>query len=88
VLAEFGNIDTVAKRNPTYVLEFNDKWGYHGEYVNGQKTGDGYEIYQDGRKYVGQFSNNMPNGYGTLYSSDNKIISKGKWQNGVLIDGN
>jgi len=37
VLKKIGEIDTIAKLNPTYVLEFNDG-GYHGERVNGKKT--------------------------------------------------
>jgi len=84
VLKAIGISDTVAKRNTTYVLEFNDEWGYFGERIDGKKTGEGYELFQDGRKYVGEFSDNTPNGQGTLYSADGKIIVQGIWENGVL----
>jgi hypothetical protein len=88
VLKQIGEVDTAKKINPTYVLEFNDEWGYYGERVDGKKTGEGYELFQDGRKYVGEFSNNMPNGYGTLYDSEGKVIGKGEWRNGVMVKAN
>ncbi len=87
VLKEFGKIDTVIKSNPTYVLEFNDEWGYHGERVDGKKTGEGYEIFQDGRKYVGHFENNQFNGEGTLFNKDGNVIYKGFWRNNTIIKG-
>ena len=87
VLKKIGEADTEAQRNPTYVLEFNDEWGYYGERVNGQKTGEGYELLQDGRKYVGQFENNAFNGYGTLYDKDGSLQYKGYWNNGTIIKG-
>jgi hypothetical protein len=87
VLKKIGDLDTVQKINPTYVLEFNDEWGYHGKYVDGLKTGEGYELFQDGRKYVGEFANNAFNGSGTLYDSNGNIIFKGLWQNGRTVKG-
>jgi len=87
VLKAIGINDTVAKRNTTYVMEFNDEWGYYGERVNGQKTGEGYELMQDGRKYVGHFENNNFHGYGTLYDKNGKVLFKGEWQNDILIKG-
>jgi len=85
VIHVIGVTDTVSKRKPTYVLEYNDLWGYFGERVDGKKTGEGYEVFQDGRKYVGQFENNLPNGFGTLYDPHGKVIVKGKWQNGAFV---
>ena len=38
VLKEIGKVDTARKLNPTYVLEFNDEWGYHGERIDGKKS--------------------------------------------------
>ena len=87
VLKEIGKVDTVAKTNPTYVFEFNDEWGYHGERIDGKKTGEGYELYQDGRKYVGHFENDRYNGYGTFYDKNGRIIFKGEWRNGSIIKG-
>ena len=85
VLKAIGKMDTVANQNVTYVLEFNDEWGYYGERIDGKKTGEGYEILQDGRKYVGHFEENTFNGYGTLYDKDGNVILKGKWHNGALV---
>jgi len=86
-MKEIGTRDTVAKRNPTYVFEFNDKWGYYGERVNGEKTGEGYEYFQDGQKYVGHFENNTFNGNGTLYDKNGNVLYKGYWHNGNIIKG-
>jgi len=88
VLKRIGETDSVTKQNPTYVLEFNDEWGYYGERINGQKTGEGYEILQDGRKYVGLFENNRPEGYGTLYDANGNVIHKGTWRNGTFTGAN
>jgi hypothetical protein len=86
VLKMIGKMDTATKQNPTYVLEFNDEWGYHGEYKDGKKDGEGYEFYQDGRKFVGHFENGFPNGYGTLYDPNGEIIAKGRWRNGAFLN--
>jgi hypothetical protein len=87
VLQQIGNVDTVRKQNPTCVLEFNNEWGYYGERINGQKTGEGYEFFQDGRKYVGHFENNMFNGNGRLYDQNGNLLYNGFWQNGAIIKG-
>ena len=78
-------MDTASKQNPTYVLEFNDEWGYHGEYKDGKKDGEGYELFQDGRKYVGNFENDFPNGDGILYAPNGEIIVKGRWRDGAFV---
>ena len=82
---KFGEVDEVRKINPCYVFRFNNDWGYFGERVNGKKEGKGYELFQDGRKYVGEFSNNNVNGYGALYDTAGKILAKGYWVNGTLV---
>ncbi|MCL1968991.1 MAG: hypothetical protein FWF65_05440, partial [Bacteroidetes bacterium] len=87
VLKQIGDVDTARKIAPTYVLEFNDEWGYYGERVNGLKTGEGYELFQDGLKYVGHFENNSFNGNGTLYDKNGEVINKGFWRNGAIIRG-
>lgn len=87
VLKKIGEMDTAKKINSTYVLEFNDEWGYHGERIDGKKTGEGYELFQDGRKYVGHFENNNFNGNGTLYDKNGNVIYKGFWRNGAIIRG-
>ncbi|MDR3094415.1 MAG: hypothetical protein LBU62_07250, partial [Bacteroidales bacterium] len=87
VLKEIGKLDEATHQNPTYVLEFNDEWGYHGMWTDGKKTGEGYELYQNGQKYAGYFENNLPNGFGTLYNESGKMIFKGQWKNGIAVRG-
>jgi len=85
VLKQIGGVDTARKVNPTYVMEFNDKWGYYGERIDGKKTGEGYELFQDGRKYEGNYANDLPEGNGTLYDALGNVIVKGKWRNGMFV---
>jgi hypothetical protein len=85
VLHIVGDVDPERKINPVYVFYFNDEWGYHGELVNGKKEGKGYEIFQDGRKYVGDFSDNKINGYGELYDITGALLTKGYWKDGYLV---
>lgn len=87
IIKTIGKVDTAAKRNPTYVVEFNDEWGYHGERVDGKKTGEGYELFQDGRKYVGHYKNDKYNGFGTFYDKAGKILFKGEWRDGNIVKG-
>lgn len=81
----FGEVDKVNGVNPCYVFRFNNDWGYFGERVNGKKEGKGYMIFRDGRKYVGEFSNNTITGYGELYDATGKLITKGYWDDGILV---
>ncbi|MDR0830799.1 MAG: hypothetical protein LBN95_11930 [Prevotellaceae bacterium] len=85
ILKQIGQADNQRMINPTYVFEFNDKWGYYGERKNGVKSGKGYEIFQDGRKYEGNFEDNLPNGYGILYLPNGQVAVKGQWKNGMMI---
>ena len=82
---KIGEIDTALKLNPTLILEFHPECGYVGDRVNGKKEGKGYEIFPDGRKYVGEFSDNAVNGYGELFDSTGILLVKGIWKNGMLI---
>ena len=87
ILKEIGKVDTVNHINPTFVIAFNDEWGYYGERKEGKKSGEGYELFQDGRKYVGHFEDNQPNGDGALHDKNGNIIAKGEWRDGLLIKG-
>ncbi|MDR1879030.1 MAG: hypothetical protein LBQ64_05635 [Bacteroidales bacterium] len=84
ILQEYGKMDIANKQYPTYLLEFNDEWGYHGDLVNGLKTGEGYELFQDGGKYVGHYENNLFNGYGIYYNKEGKEVYKGYWKDGIF----
>ncbi|WP_241686839.1 hypothetical protein [Leptospira stimsonii] len=46
------------------------------------KNGFGSKTYWDGTKYVGQWKEGEPEGYGVLIAKDRKIIFSGKWQDG------
>lgn len=70
--------------NPTYILYFNDFWGYHGELIDGVAEGEGVLNLQDGRTYKGHFANGLPNGQGTLYDADGNVIGSGIWYDGTL----
>lgn len=77
--------DEVNKINPTYVMQFNNEWGYEGDLVNGVREGKGVWKMNDGRVYEGEFSNNLPNGYGEITTPDG-VTAKGIWKDGNLVD--
>jgi len=85
MLKKIGESNAKEKLNPTYILEFNPKWGFSGKTVNGKKEGNGELNYQDGRRFVGNFANDLPDGYGEYFDSQGKLLGKGIWQNGNLI---
>jgi hypothetical protein len=87
VLKEIGEFNAKDKLNPTYIFEFNPKWGFSGKMVNGKNEGKGEMKYQDGRKFVGNFANNLPNGYGEYFDAHGKLLAKGLWKDGHLIKG-
>lgn len=84
MVKKYGDVDTVRKLNPTYIFFFNDEWGYTGDIKDGKREGKGVLKMQDGRKYEGEFANNLPNGIGTLYDSTGTKLVTGYWQNGAL----
>ena len=85
LIKQFGEVDTVNKRNPTLLMQFNDEWGYHGDLKDGIREGQGTLKLQDGRTYKGSFANNLPNGTGTLYDSAGTTAITGIWKDGMLI---
>lgn len=87
-IKKFGDVDTVNKINPTFIFQFNDHWGYHGEMKDGVREGQGELNLPDGRSYKGTFANGMPNGYGTLYDSNGVEVVSGLWRNGALYQVN
>lgn len=77
-----GKIDTAEKINPAYIVEYNPDWGYKGELINGKKEGLGSYFYQDGRKYVGNFKNDLFDGEGTLLDKNGHTQFQGTWKEG------
>jgi len=46
---------------------------YEGEWLNGQRDGNGSQTWQDQSKFVGEWKDNQANGKGTLYHGDGDI---------------
>lgn len=87
VIHKIADVDTVNKINPVYIIQYNYDWGYHGELVNGKKEGPGSFYYQDGRKYVGHYKNDMPDGEGTLFDETGQVQFDGIWRAGQYYSG-
>ena len=54
---------------------------YVGDFLNGQKHGNGTLFWRDGIYYEGQFLNNQRHGFGTQYGANGKVVFEGKWMN-------
>ena len=52
--------------------------------MNDEKDGNGHFIYEDGKYYIGQWSNNLRNGKGTLYYPNGKMEKEGNFINNVF----
>lgn len=58
---------------------------YEGEFVEGQRQGQGTYYYINGDVYRGEWANGLPNGQGIRYLKDGSAIG-GQWAKGRLID--
>lgn len=85
IVKQIGEVDTINHIYPTYVIYFNDYWGYHGELKDGIREGEGVLNQQNGNTYVGTFANGLPNGQGTYYDSTGNVIATGIWHDGSII---
>ena len=54
---------------------------YEGELVKDIREGNGKFIYNDGRYYIGQWHNDLPNGKGALFNKNDKLIYEGNFVN-------
>lgn len=61
---------------------------YEGEWVDGEREGNGETVYASGinEKYIGEWKNDMCNGYGKYYSGI-KAIADGQWHDNNFIMG-
>lgn len=63
--------------------------GYSGTYIglafNGMPQEKGVFIYDDGRKYDGEWKDGVMEGDGVLYNHDGTIFFSGKWSDGKYI---
>ena len=59
---------------------------YKGNFVNGNKCGEGYEKYKNGEYYIGNFKFNLRNGDGKLFNKNGKVKIEGHWENGKSLN--
>lgn len=71
---------------PTMIFAYDAMAGYVGEKLDGKKHGHGVEKMADGRRYEGEFANDMPNGYGKLYDAKGALLFQGIWKDGRAIE--
>tara|TARA_B100000214_G_scaffold371131_1_gene346974 strand:- start:45 stop:422 length:378 start_codon:yes stop_codon:yes gene_type:complete len=62
---------------------YTDKTTYVGEWVNGQKKGNGLETWPNGYVYEGEFNESKWHGFGTLKFPDGSTY-KGEWKNNKM----
>ncbi|MGJ4754336.1 membrane-binding protein [Leptospira kmetyi] len=55
---------------------------FRGKCDGNCKDGYGSKLYWDGKKYIGQWKDGEPNGFGVMVAKDRKIIFSGKWESG------
>jgi hypothetical protein len=66
-----------------YVYGEETQWPghrYEGNFVGGNRQGEGVYYYTDGAKYIGKFYDNKIEGYGTYYWADGRKYI-GNWKN-------
>jgi len=56
---------------------------YEDVFVNGKYVGNGKYIWIDGKYYIGQFKNGLPNGKGIEYYKNGNIRYEGDFVNGI-----
>lgn len=64
----------------------NTKFKYIGKMKDGKPSGFGQAVYINGDRYKGNFKNGLKSGEGKYYSSDNKLLFYGNWDNGIYSD--
>ena len=60
---------------------------YEGEWVGGQRHGEGRMVYGNGDIYTGEFANGVRDGLGTLFEKEDGHQTTCKWSNGVMVRG-
>lgn len=58
---------------------------YEGEFYDNMRDNQGILTFCDGKKYVGEFSNNNIHGYGILYGIEGQVIKEGQWAKGMFL---
>jgi hypothetical protein len=75
-----------ANKTPSYIgaYVFKDGSSYIGEWLQGKRTGQGIESYTNDSSYRGVFVDGKRQGLGVYVDKNEKVISKGLWENGIL----
>ena len=74
----------ISKATVITVNENNKRVEYFGDVVDFKKNGKGRELCEDEYLYVGDFSNNLKNGFGELEYLETGDIYKGEFKNGEI----
>ena len=59
---------------------------YIGEVVDGLFHGQGKKLFDDGRKFNGEFKHGIEEGYGELYDANGVLLQSGLWVNGKCLE--
>lgn len=54
---------------------------YKGTFHEGKKSGKGIFRWKIGRRYIGEYKNDLKEGYGEIYNTDGTLSYKGEWKN-------
>ncbi len=66
----------------TYARDDIDGRDYYiGEFQDGEKNGNGKQIWRNGTTYDGEWQNDLRHGLGVFSNSDGSIIYQGEWEN-------
>ena len=57
---------------------------YYGNFVDGKRHGVGQLFYPAGSKYIGEFKDNHPDGYGTMIFLDLECVFSGNFKRGLM----
>lgn len=79
MLATMEPFDIPEPRTTKSFMDFGGE--FNGFFVDGEMSGEGTLVAQDGSKYVGEFEHSKPNGYGVL------TLSSGGHYEGDWVDG-
>eukprot|EP00538_Stauroneis_constricta_P004174 CAMPEP_0119553896 /NCGR_PEP_ID=MMETSP1352-20130426/6521_1 /TAXON_ID=265584 /ORGANISM="Stauroneis constricta, Strain CCMP1120" /LENGTH=861 /DNA_ID=CAMNT_0007600379 /DNA_START=51 /DNA_END=2636 /DNA_ORIENTATION=- len=60
---------------------------YHGQWINGIRSGHGKSCNANGDIYIGTYWDDMEHGVGTIRFYDGRIVSNGTFENGLLLRG-
>ncbi|MDR1541820.1 MAG: hypothetical protein LBU32_28330 [Clostridiales bacterium] len=87
VLRKYTGMVAGRKFNGFGTAELSNGDVYRGSFLNGNISGYGEYILTDGIKYEGYWINGLMYGYGAIYASDESVLSKGVFVDGIPPGG-